>query len=610
MTLISNYWPKFVYKLMVRLSLLKEQILLILALWCLVPAVLCAQLIRDSTYSYQDLNRILELARSNNDQKTLAETYVKLADYEGDVFGAYDKSIEYYRRALEYFKVTKDTAGINGTNQLLAKRYTHAGFYNEAIVILQSLTTAYSHSRKKLAGVYFDLNLAYKARGDADLSLQYLKKSEELNSVLRDTALMTKILFEKIQSFAAGFDLDSALVAAFRAFDISARSGDEEAIARSLFYIGHINRRQNDVGKAVKYLGKSEAILPYQPYNELRKLIYKELADAYMQSNQHEKANNYLLRYALLNDSILNKNRLASFTNLALKYGSQDKQSSIELLRIEKEYAEQRNKAQRRTLYILAAGLFLVTFSIYFIVKYYNQRISTAKIITEQKEEINQQKIRELEDNIRISSMRSVIEGQEIERERIAKDLHDSLGGLLSTIKLQFDQVLGKNNSLVNTREYTRASSLLDNAVEEVRNISRDLQPGSLQNFGLVPAIKDLVNRFEGEGYPDIDFQHYDVPEKLDRMIAMSVYRIIQELLTNSLKHAQAHEILIQINSEEKELVIQYEDDGVGFDQNNLQRKGMGLENIRSRVNYMHGSMVIDSKKGEGMSVLIRVHYI
>ena len=100
-----------------------------------------------------------------------------------------------------------------------------------------------------------------------------------------------------------------------------------------------------------------------------------------------------------------------------------------------------------------------------------------------------------------------------------------------------------------------------------------------------------------------------EMPDKIDKMISLSVYRIIQELLNNSLKHAQATEILIQINTEDNELVIQYEDDGIGFDQNNLKRKGMGLENIKSRVNYMQGSLIMDSEQDEGMSVLIRIKY-
>ncbi len=557
------------------------------------------------------MQEILELARTNNDQKTLADVYIKLAEYEGDVFGEYEKSFEYYRRALEYFKIARDSNGIYETNHAIAKRYIDAGFYNESVAILQNLVTVYSSKNQllSLAKVYFDLNLAFKARSDIEGSNEYLKKATELNLIFKDDVLAEKILFDKIQNFEIERELDSALVSAFLAFTISSEKGDKEMIAKSLYHIGYINRLQKNYVRAIKYLGDSEAIMPFQSYSRFRKVIYKEIAEVFALLGQDKSGYEYLKRYTELNDSILNKNRLESFTNLALKYGTKDIKSNIELLKIEKEYADERNKAQRRTLYILAIGLFIVITSVYFIIKFYDQRISTTRIITEQKEEINQQQIRELEDNMKMNSMRSVIEGQEIERERIAKDLHDSLGGLLSTIKLQFDNVRSKQKGLSELKEYNQAHNLLDTAVEEVRTISRNLQPGSLHDLGMVSAIKDLINRFDGDDYPDIDFQHYEMPDKMDKMIALSVYRIIQELVTNSLKHAQAKEILIQINTEVDELVIQYEDDGIGFDQYNLKRKGMGLENIRSRVNYMHGSLTMDSRQGDGMTVLIRVKY-
>ncbi len=541
----------------------------------------------------------------------MAEVYLKLGDYEGDLFAEYEKSLKYYNWALDHFKATKDSIGISETNQSIARRYKDAGLYNESIQILLTLAQIYQQKNKlkKLAKVYFDLNQTFKAQGDHDSSIEYLKKALDVNHILKDTSLQILILFDKIQSYEVNLELDSALVTAYRVFDISTFLNDREIAAKSLFHIGYINKLKQDYPKALKYLNKAKEILPFQPFSELRKYINKELADVYSLSGNPHKAYMYLRDYTVLNDSILNKNRLASFTNLALKYGTKEKQTSIELLKIEKEYEISKNNAQRRTLYILAFGLFIVLLSIYFIIKFYDQRISTTKIITEQKEEINQQKIRELEDNMKMNSMRSVIEGQETERERIAKDLHDSLGGLLSTIKLHFDHVSSKNSELQHQKEYNQAYQLLDTAVDEVRTISRDLQPGSLQNLGLVPAIKDLINRFEAENYPDIDFQYYEMPDKIDKMISLSVYRIVQELLTNSLKHAQATEILIQINTEEDELVIQYEDDGIGFDQSNLKRKGMGLENIRSRVNYMHGSISIESENAMGMAVMIRIKY-
>ena len=587
------------------------RIFLIIFCWLAVNHAISSQFNKDSVYSYAELQKILELARTNNDQKTLADVYIKLAEYEGDVFAEYEKSFEYYRRALEYFKIARDSNGINETNHAIARRYIDAGFYNEGVTILQNLVNVYSAKNQmlSLAWVYFDLNEAFKARSDIERSNEYLKKASELNQIFADTILSIKILFDKIQNYEAEMELDSALVSAFYAFTISSEKGDRDMTAKSLYHIGYINKLQKNYNRAIKYLSESESILPFQLYSSFRKVIYKEIAEVYSLAGEDKLGYKYLKRYTELNDSILNKNRLESFTNLAFKYGTKDIKSNIELLKIEKEYADDRNKAQRRTLYILAIGLFVVIVSIYFIIKFYDQRISTTQIITEQKEEINHQKIRELEDNMKMNSMRSVIEGQEIERERIAKDLHDSLGGLLSTIKLQFDNVRSKKKELSELKEYNQAHQLLDTAVEEVRTISRNLQPGSLHDLGIVSAIKDLINRFDGEDYPDIDFQHYEMPEKIDKMISLSVYRIIQELLTNSFKHAKAKEILLQINTEEDELVIQYEDDGIGFDQNNLKRKGMGLENIRSRVNYMHGSLTLDSRLEDGMFVLIRVKY-
>ncbi len=570
-----------------------------------------AQFSQDSVYSYQLLNKMLETARENKDQKTLAHIYLQLADYEGDVFGDYRRALEYYKWALEYFKVTGDSVRVHETNFYLAQRYLQTGFVDESLNILLNLAEVHlkSNNQAKLAKIYFEINKVYKRRGDYEMSIDYLEKSITLNQVVKDTTLLTEILFEKIASFEMNFDLDSALVTSYEVFSINSKLNNQQMVAKSLFHIGYINKLKKDYPKSIKYLHKSEILLPYQPYSENRKAIYKELANVYSIEGEYTQGYFYLLKYTQLNDSILNKTRLESINNLALKYGSKDKQSSIEILKIDKLNAEQQNKAQRRTLYILAFGLILVLASIYFIIKFYDQRITSAKIITQQTEEINHQKIRELEDNMKMNSMISVIEGQEIERERIAKDLHDSLGGLLSTIKLQFDHVRSKQENMVNLKEYNQAYKLLDTAVEEVRTISRNLQPGSLQDLGLIPAIKDLINRFEGEAYPDIYFQYYEMPVKIDKMISLSIYRVIQELLNNSLKHANANEILIQINTEEDELVIQYEDDGVGFDQENLVRKGMGLENIKSRINYMHGSISIDSQSGSGISVLIRIKY-
>lgn len=566
---------------------------------------------KDSTYNYNELNKILELARETNDQPTLAETYLKLGDFEGDVFSDFGKSIDYYQRAIEYFKISKNEEGLNRVNQAIARRYIKVGFYSDAEEILKTILNKYENNNENhlLASVYFDLNKLYQEKAEYDLAESFLKKAEKLCVNFRDTSMFIQILFDNIHLAQMSFNLDTALTKAFEAFKWGTKIEDLEISAKSLYHIGYINLLKNDYARSEKYLIKSLEILPLKPYSELRKTIYEALAENYFLTENYKLAHEHLKMYSLLNDSIANKTRYESAANLAMKYGAKEKQTSIELLKIEKDFEIAKNAAQRRTLYLLTIGLFIVLLSLYFIVKFYDQRIKTNKIINEQKEEINQQKIRELEDNIRISSMRSVIEGQEIERERIAKDLHDSLGGLISTIKLQFDQVINKNENIAHQKEYKKAYELLDDAVNEVRTISRNLQPSALNELGLVRVIKDLINRFEGDNVPDIDFQYYKIPEKLDKIVALSIYRIIQELLINSIKHAQANEILLQINTEDDELVIQYEDDGIGFDKMEIKAGGMGLGNILSRVKYLGGHIHMDSGPGKGISVLISVKH-
>jgi signal transduction histidine kinase len=300
---------------------------------------------------------------------------------------------------------------------------------------------------------------------------------------------------------------------------------------------------------------------------------------------------------------------MSSINDLSIKHQAGEKEKDIRLLEIENRSVLQRILLTKSALYFVGIGCLALLIALYYVIRFYTQRIKVEKIINDQQHEIDLQKIRELEDNIKISSMQSMIVGQEKERERIATDLHDSLGGLLSAVKLQFDHVKTKLNGQENIIQYQKATSLLDTAVEEVRNISRNLQPGALKDLGLVSAIKDLINRFDGENYPEIFFQYYNLDERLDDMTSLSIYRIIQELINNTIKHAEANEILIQLIKEGQEIVIEYEDDGKGIDISRQKRKGMGLDNINSRVNYLKGTISINSSTGEGVSYLIRIPY-
>lgn len=561
---------------------------------------------------YSNLIKSLKEARESKNNTDLAETYYKLAVYEDEVNKNNDLAFDYYISSKQYYSRENDAAQISKINKVIAKRYAELGFTAEAINIYKNLIDYYKENKdeKSVAFLLKDLSVVYRESGDAEKAMIYLNQSLRINRMLKDTNLIVDLNFEKITNYLKLGERDSALIITANCVDLTTKLSDKVRLSKSLYFIGFINALKRDYDKSVKYLLSALAIYPDGKYDNNRREVYKALASSYAAKQMHKEAYIYSLKYNGLNDSILNHERKASVSDLSIKYQADQKEKDIRFLEIENKSVLQKIFFTRSALYFVAIGCLLLLIALYYVIRFYNQKIRVEKIINEQQHEIDVQKIRELEDNIKISSMQSMIVGQEKERERIATDLHDSLGGLLSAIKLQFDHVKTKLNGYVNLDQYHKATNLLDTAVEEVRNISRNLQPGALKDLGLVSAINDLVSRFEGESYPEIFFQYYNIDEKLDEMTSLSIYRIVQELINNTIKHAHAKEILIQITKEAKEIVIEYEDDGNGIDLSKVKRKGMGLENINSRVNYLKGSISVNSKFNEGVSYLIRIPHV
>lgn len=569
---------------------------------------LYGQIDLERTYTYDELNELLSSARELKDHRMLGDAYYLLSIYEEDINTDMKKSFDYLTRARERYSLVGDSMQMYKVDERIAYRNFHAGFFNEALEKYEEMLVFYSAKGvlSKEAHINYKISQIYSEKGDIDIEYSFLNNAIKLNETLKDTSLQISFMLNQVDNYVKLNELDSALFTCTEAIQLSKDHENLKGLQRSLYKMGAINKKTGDYENTIRYLKKSLSAAPYTSYDEHRLMTLKALADTYAKLGNFDIAFLYTTNYAALNDSILTQNRQEANNNYARKYESYQKQKNIESLKIENKYAEQTNDQQRRTLYVLGISLILLLSLLYYIIRFYNQQITTEKIITDQTEEINKRQIKELQDDIQIRSMQSMIEGQELERERIAKDLHDSLGGLLSTVKLQFDsEQIG--DDVKRNKTFQNAHALLDHAVTEVRTISQNLQPAALANLGLEAALKDLINRFSDEHYPYIDLQCYDIPKQMNQMHSLSIFRVIQEMLHNAIKHSKASEILLQINREGDELVIQFEDDGVGFDPQNLKRKGMGLGNIQSRIDYLKGSVERDSTIGEGTSYLIHV---
>lgn len=200
----------------------------------------------------------------------------------------------------------------------------------------------------------------------------------------------------------------------------------------------------------------------------------------------------------------------------------------------------------------------------------------------------------------------AILQAQEQERKRISEDLHDRLGSRLAAVKLHFHAYRNKIKS--NDEFFGTAGGLLDGAVEEVREISHNMVSGVLSKFGLVAALRDLKQTLESSKAIKMDLHAYHLDERLNFAIEVNIYRIVQELVSNILKHSGATEIIVQLNRYESQLLLTVEDNGCGFNVNELNsKKGIGLKNLQSRVFALEGQLNIDSGKGNGTTTTIEI---
>lgn len=560
---------------------------------------------------YQILKQNLEKARELNNHEELAIAYYELAVFEEIELGEMTKSFDHFTSSANYWKLVENLDAYFDVQFRIAEQLSKEQKFDASISLYEKASKYYEANENALMHAKSLLRISeiYGDQLEIEMQNEVLEKVRTINKEIDDTVIGLEIKLQEIQQFYHEKRINKALENAFEIFKISDQINNRYYTCKSLYHIGLSNLFENENVKAVKYMRKSLEYLDMQPMDPFRYEMYNNLSKAYSGINQFEKAYEFTKRASALNDSILDRDRAFAINNLTTKYETREAIKENKLKERDLEFAQNKNEQQERAMGILLFGLGLLSLAIYYIVRFYTQRIKATRIINTQRTEISSQKINELENRLKIKSMQSMIEGQEIERERIARDLHDSLGGLLSAIKLQFGSLQTKSKGVSGIPSYNKANELLDTAVHEVRSISQNLQPGALHNLGLVASLKDLVNRAQSTDGPDIDLQVYDMPEKLDSMVALNIYRIIQELLNNALKYAKAEEILIQINREDDNLVVLFEDDGVGFDAKNLKSKGMGMENLKSRVNYLKGELSIDSRPNEGSSFMIHLNY-
>jgi two-component system, NarL family, sensor kinase len=312
----------------------------------------------------------------------------------------------------------------------------------------------------------------------------------------------------------------------------------------------------------------------------------------YSRTGDYHKAFEYQTRYYSLKDSIFDLDKTRLISELTLKYEKEQDQAQI--LALEKDNLQKdlrlRKRTSQRNIFSFT-GIIVITLILFFLL-YFRQKAIKDRIIAEQR-------IRQLEEEKKLMAAKSLVEGQEEERKRIAFELHDGLGVLLSATKLQFTSI--RDTSPGNIPLIERATQLLEQASGDVRKISHNMMPGLLTKLGLFDALEDLFDNLKDNENLVVQC---DIPEDLERLPEnkeIMLYRIIQEMVNNTLKHAEAGNIRLQIRKSENNLYLQYSDDGKGFDYlQKLESQSIGLISIQSRVDFLNGRLTVDTGPGNG----------
>jgi len=271
---------------------------------------------------------------------------------------------------------------------------------------------------------------------------------------------------------------------------------------------------------------------------------------------------------------------------------------NVELETKDKEILNNRLKNQLIGLILLALIAILIALIIF-------QNTTKKRKLAEKEALLKQQKVDNLLKEQELVSIDAMIAGQEKERQKVAGELHDDLGSLMATIKLHFDnsKMSKKDPALQN------AQKLLDEAYQKVRSMAHNKNSGVMSDQGLLSAIKKMAKTITKTDALKVTVEDFGLGERLENSLELSIFRMVQELVANAIKHAEATKVNIQLTQYEDNLNIIVEDDGKGFDRSKLDksRSGMGLTNIEKRVEHLEGSFTVDSVLGKGTSILIDI---
>ena len=527
----------------------------------------------------------LDIRNELNDRPRIASLKMKLGGAHFRM-GNYEQSLRYQLEALRGYEELNNALGASQALNNVAAVYEHQNQLDKALEYYQKALSIHEKTQNvrekgttliNIGNIYFRKKNYVQARSFySDALLSFPSESE---STIHFRAICLNNISE---IFTLQDQYDSALTYSEEALTLRKKIGDYQGITSSLNMIGRINTKLHRYRDAEKYLSAAldssrKRMLPLEEGK-----IYLNLHELYKEKNEWQKSLESFVSYSALKDSLLNESGRKEISELQVKYETEKKEQHIAL----QELGLSEKQARIERDYIIIIGLALTIILIAFIfVLLRNRQARKAEMMRKEKEI-----------SIREAYIEASIHSQENERKRFAQDLHDGMGQWISSLRLALGDINGASTDGEKLHALERSDRIMEEMNREFRSIAFNLMPHTLIQYGLHPALTEMAGRLNNTGKIHITVSAFNFPQRLKELEEISLYRIIQEWTNNILKYAEASEASIQFTGHDDENIIMIEDNGKGFDVDDLKRSsGNGWKNIQSRLNLVKGTVDIDS---------------
>lgn len=551
--------------------------------------------------------------------------------------GRYSEAAALYKKAIGYYANTpyktglaSATLNLGNVHKFQGENKEALGYYLKAVSLLEDVADS-----SRLTLVYNNIGALFSTLKNSAKAIAYSQKALAIAEKKNLEENIVNACINLSNAYAVGKDTASALKALLKGLPIAEKRGDYKTlnylhnnlgviymhwnklgeaaqqyrlsldygyrhgdpydIANTLFSLAVFYEWKDDWKQSETFANKTLKLSDSLQTHELTAKTYKLLADLEEQKGNYKKAYHYYIAFTEYNDSVQSKEQLELMHDLEAKYQSagKDKALSEKELQIERTQAALR---QKNDLLVMASGsLVMVTLLALLIYFYYRTKRRLAV-----------QQVEALEREREVKILQAVLEGEEGERARIAGRLHDGIGGMVSAIKMHLGVSKLEHSGVETSAGYRQAVHLLEDLAKEVRKTAHTLMPELLHKYGLEEAVRIHCHALSNKTL-NVHFQSYNVTARLSANAELLLYRMVQELVNNAVKHAAGTQVLVELRQDERLLALTVEDDGTGFTPARTGKDGMGLLNIEAKVAALDGKLEIISEKGTGTTITIEL---